>query len=1244
MRKLLLIACAVVLSNQIQAQTVTWAQDIAPILYANCTKCHNPNGAGHFSLLTYSEAYAYGFLMASYTSDGTMPPWPPNENYKHFVHERTLPQTDIDKISDWVNGGRLQGDVTQAPAQPTYSTGSTLGTVDLSVIMPTYTVTTNSDIYRNFPIATNVPAGSYITAMEVVPGNHHAVHHVLVFQDSTNVPAQLDANQPGPGYSNTTTGSVSSRLIGAWVPGASPYYTPVGTGFRMAANTNIVVQVHYPAGSQGEMDSTRINFKVTTIPQRDITTWPLVNNYQNMTNGPINIPANTTKTYYEQYNVNTNYTFLSASPHMHLVGTSIKSWANKTTAPFDTIRFVDIPNWDFYWQDNYIFPNAVKIPSGYKIQAVATYDNTTNNIYNPSTPPQTVVAGEATTDEMMMVFFAYMPYISGDENLIIDRRVIPQGATTICNGQSVVLKTIEGTGYTYQWYRNGVSIGSATASAYTATQAGNYHVLISLGPNSSNSDTIPVSVVSTPVASISPSATAVFCPGSSVMLHAGVGNGYSYQWLKNGTPLSGATGSMYVVSDTGHYTLQVYNTCYAQSSPVAVTQGSFPSATVTPSGPTTFCQGGNVTLSAPAGLSYHWNTGANSQSISVSQAGNYAVTVTDGNNCQAGSTITSVTVNNLPTGTITADQGTSLCQGEATTLNVYNVTGLGFQWSTGSTNSYITVAQTGSYDVTLTDANGCHGAVAPINVTVHPLPSVTITAGGATSFCPGGSVLFTASSGSAYSWNTGATSQSITASQQGTYTVTVTDANNCSNTYFMGVTVYSLPDATITSNHPTTICPGSDVTLSGPGGMSYGWSTGSHNQSITVSAAGSYTLTVTDAHNCQSTSVPAVVTISNNPVAGITTSGNTTFCQGQSVQLTASAGTSYLWSTNETTASITVNTAGNYSVTVTESGSCTAVSNPLTITVNQPPAAPIINTGGPTSICAGGQVALYTDQGFSYNWSNGSTDYMLMTGQAGTYTLTITDANGCTAVSAPVTVTVNTPPAAFSINHAGPVTFCHGGSVDLSAPAGYSYSWNNGDSVQTIHVTETGGFMVTITDANSCTRAATAGVSVTVTPAPMVTLPGGLAAICNSAAPITLAGESPTGGTYSGNGVAGNTFDPASAGLGVVTITYDYTDNNNCSNSATETIEVTNCTGIVHLQALQFSLLPNPNDGNFVLTVSDVSINTSVAIFDVAGKLVYSNTIEKAVTPVSLANVAAGCYLLQLSSGKEVVHKKLIIQ
>jgi hypothetical protein len=543
-------------------QIPTWTNDIAKIVYANCTSCHHTGGIAPFSLNSYTDAYPNSYYMAASVTNG-MPPWNADPNYKRYAHERLLTSAEILKIQQWATNGAPSGDLRFAPPAPTYSNGTKLGTVDLSLKMNDYMVQSNSDVYRNFVIPSGLTQASFATAIEIIPGNPGIVHHVLVFQDSTN---NSISNSSSGG-----TGSAGSKLIYEYVPGAQPYFTPVGTGLRLAPNTRIVMQIHYAPGSQGQVDSTRINFKLTTNNVRGISVNPLLNHLNTLTNGPLSIPANQTRTFNESISFPGNWTFLTASPHMHLLGKTFLTYAVKNTAPFDTIRFVNIPDWDFHWQDNFVFQNAVKVPSGYTLKATAMFDNTSNNPNNPSSPPQNVSAGEATTDEMMMVFFSYLSYQNGDENLIIDKRIFPKGATTFCEGITVTLKTIEGSGYSYQWFRNGVAIGGATGASYEAGLTGAYTVSITLGPNNAVSDPIQITVNSNPIAVITPAGSTAISPGGSVVLNGSTGTGYSYKWYLNGSVIPGATSSSYTATTAGNYELEVFNGCYAVSSPLSVT-------------------------------------------------------------------------------------------------------------------------------------------------------------------------------------------------------------------------------------------------------------------------------------------------------------------------------------------------------------------------------------------------------------------------------------------------------------------------------------------------------------------------------------------------------------------------------------------------------------------------------------------------------------------------------------------------
>ncbi|OWY23393.1 hypothetical protein C7N43_03295 [Sphingobacteriales bacterium UPWRP_1] len=413
----LLLACCL---QGLIAQTPTWSEHIAPILYTNCTKCHHNGGIAPFSLLTYADAYDHQYMIAIETAEKHMPPWPPDKQYVHYTDERVLCDDEIAIIQQWLEGGAPEGDPALAPAPPVYNNQSVLGTPDLSVTIPNYTVQLTTDEYRCFAIPSNLLQNRYITAIEVVPGNPEIVHHVLVFYDTSGDCAGLDAADPLPGYAGFGgVGSNSAVLIGLWAPGALPYYYPSGMGSNLPANSYIVLQVHYPAGSQGNQDNTTVNFKLSNAPgTRNASIAPVLNHTTSLTNGPLVIPANTVKTFYASFNVPFNATILSVAPHMHLVGTSIKSYA--VTPTQDTIPLIDIPHWDFHWQGQYTFTKAIKIPAGSVLKAEAVYDNTIANPHNPNNPPQPVSAGEATTDEMMLVFFTYLSYQTGDENIVLD--------------------------------------------------------------------------------------------------------------------------------------------------------------------------------------------------------------------------------------------------------------------------------------------------------------------------------------------------------------------------------------------------------------------------------------------------------------------------------------------------------------------------------------------------------------------------------------------------------------------------------------------------------------------------------------------------------------------------------------------------------------------------------------------------------------------------------------------------------
>jgi hypothetical protein len=422
----LLLLSLIVISQKAYSQTPTWAENIAPILFKNCAKCHNPNGVGPFSLLTFDEAYRNRAGIKASVIAKNMPPWSPDPNYRHMANERILSNADVNAITAWANGNAPQGNPANAPTPPVFSTGTEIVAPDLVLTIPTYNINTTNDLYRCFVLPSTLVGDRFITQLEVIPGNRKAVHHVLAYQDSSSVPVQLDAADPAPGYTNYGgTGSNSSTLVAGWVPGQGAVKFPKGMGIRLTAGTNLVLQVHYPGGITNQKDSTKIVIKFAPVgsSNRELYNRPILAHVAPfLTNGPLAIPANQTKSFTEKLVIPREGSFLSIAPHMHLIGRRTKVYGLMPNG--DTLKLINIPDWDFNWQGSYGFRNVLKFPVGMTLVAENFYDNTTANPYNPTNPPKLVTLGESTTDEMMLTYFTFMAYQAGDENIVLDSSAI----------------------------------------------------------------------------------------------------------------------------------------------------------------------------------------------------------------------------------------------------------------------------------------------------------------------------------------------------------------------------------------------------------------------------------------------------------------------------------------------------------------------------------------------------------------------------------------------------------------------------------------------------------------------------------------------------------------------------------------------------------------------------------------------------------------------------------------------------
>jgi len=394
-----------------------WSDDVAEIFFEKCTKCHHAGGVAPFSLMSYSETSSMAAAIYDAVALDKMPPWPPNNDYQQYVHNRALSATQKTTIIDWLSNGMQEGNAANTPPPPVYNAGSVLGNGDLSVRIPNYIskATTQQDDYVCFVMPNNLTTNRKIRAVEIVPGNRSIVHHCLIFIDASNTSVTDTI-----GGDCASPGAIDAKLIMGYTPGSTPLTLPssgsLKLGMDMPANSSIVFAMHYPAGSFGELDSTRVIFHFyppgeTGIrdvgAERILENWGFVLTPNQVTNVNAQFPPSGGSI--------ANISLLSVFPHMHLLGESMKVFGTNTSNN-DTLKIIDIPHWDFHWQDFYFFKNILKAPIGTTLKLNASYDNTVGNLHNPNYPPITVYPGLNTSDEMCLAYFHFMAYQLGDEN------------------------------------------------------------------------------------------------------------------------------------------------------------------------------------------------------------------------------------------------------------------------------------------------------------------------------------------------------------------------------------------------------------------------------------------------------------------------------------------------------------------------------------------------------------------------------------------------------------------------------------------------------------------------------------------------------------------------------------------------------------------------------------------------------------------------------------------------------------
>lgn len=627
--------------------------------------------------------------------------------------------------------------------------------------------------------------------------------------------------------------------------------------------------------------------------------------------------------------------------------------------------------------------------------------------------------------------------------------------------------------YTYLW-----STG-ATNNPIANLPGGNYSVTVT----SSNGLTASASVFlpSPPPLIATISTTDCSLPGELTVIASGGTPPYFYFWNTGGNSesISNLNPGIYCVNvlDAANCGISVCETIYQ---PLLVNLSSNPVVCGSNG------NGGSASAIVAGGdppYSYSWNTGASSAAINNLPVGTYQVTVTGENGCSA----TSSTV----IGTTPGNMGVSLALTQPTcpasptgsiTANVSNgASPFSFQWNNGQSTATISNLTAGSYQVTATDAYGCTASQSA-SLTNQSNLSLTLNLSNPTCIGSGnGAVTALVANGIApysFAWSTGASTPGINMLSPGTYSVTVTDQLGCTRSATTSLTAPP-PFPVIVNATNATSCGvpnGSLTTQVGAGAtppLSYLWSNGATSGNLSAVPAGTYSVTITTALGCTSS---GSATVSEPNLLNVSISGSTQVCgTANDGELTASTanGTApytFAWNNGQTTESIAGLEAGTYSVTITSSQGCTG-SDSWTLNalpgieldlVTLPASCHGENDGQAVAVALGGLPPL------TYLWENGINASSQDSLAAGAYSLTVTDAAGCTAS---VTASIAEPPALYldlsssggSCDNTGYITATANGGTP-----GYSYTWNTGDTSQAISQLPPGEYAVTVVDGNGC--------------------------------------------------------------------------------------------------------------------------------------------------------------------------------
>jgi tetratricopeptide (TPR) repeat protein/mono/diheme cytochrome c family protein len=423
----IVVAAALATTQTGPAQTSSppnFAQDIAPIVYRSCSSCHRPGESGPFPLLSYDDAKKFAPQIAAAVTSRAMPPWLPAHGYGDFANDTSLTDSEIHTIVEWAKHGAPQGPPDQGPPAPKFTAGWQLGTPDIMLdATRAYTVPRSGpDVFWNFIFSPQLSTKRYVRAIEVRPGIPHGVHHANLLVDRAGS-ARSRQTQPGagfPGMDLTVQHSVfdfDSHFL-FWKPGSAPWVEPDGLSWELDPGTDLILNAHIMTMGMPMQVKPSIGLYFTDKPP---TKFPLLIELER--DGKLDIPAGASDfTVADDLRLPLDVDALAVYPHAHYLGHLLEAYA---TLPNGNRKWlIKIPDWSPNWQAVYHYREPVFLPKGTLISMRWHFDNSTANPRNPNKPPQRVVAGNQSTDEMAHLWLQVLPRGDGDRRRELEQAVM----------------------------------------------------------------------------------------------------------------------------------------------------------------------------------------------------------------------------------------------------------------------------------------------------------------------------------------------------------------------------------------------------------------------------------------------------------------------------------------------------------------------------------------------------------------------------------------------------------------------------------------------------------------------------------------------------------------------------------------------------------------------------------------------------------------------------------------------------